>query len=213
MAKADEDQAKLALPKVEGYFPENVQGDSELLSTPNIPVAQSPLHSPQGVPTGHLLETPLDRTRRRMRWVAQVSEYWPLDSLSNLDDHQINGILDGTISTLLPKANLVGRSIQNNRDITSASSLHFITPLNSPSPVPRTGKIFLLGSGPGHPSLLTAGTASILQEADLVLSDKLVPEGVLKTIPSRECLNFRVFYNIYFRDIRHRNTDCTKIPW
>lgn len=49
---------------------------------------------------------------------------------------------------------------------------------------PRTGRILLVGSGPGHPSLLTVATQTALtQLANIVLSDKLVPDAVLALIP------------------------------
>lgn len=52
-------------------------------------------------------------------------------------------------------------------------------------PCPVAGHIFLTGSGPGHPSLLTLAMHMALTKlADLVLSDKLVPDTVLKLIPS-----------------------------
>ena len=42
----------------------------------------------------------------------------------------------------------------------------------------------MVGSGPGHPSLLTIATHTALtQWADLVLSDKLVPNSILTLIP------------------------------
>ena len=48
----------------------------------------------------------------------------------------------------------------------------------------KTGRILLVGSGPGHPSLLTMATHTALtQWADLVLSDKLVPATILALIP------------------------------
>ena len=52
------------------------------------------------------------------------------------------------------------------------------------TPSSPRGTIFLVGSGPGHPGLLTVATRDILmKEADLVLSDKLVPEAVLTLTP------------------------------
>jgi len=57
---------------------------------------------------------------------------------------------------------------------------------NSPHAIaiPKRGRIFLVGSGPGHPSLLTIATHTTLTKlADLVLSDKLVPDAVLALIP------------------------------
>ena len=52
------------------------------------------------------------------------------------------------------------------------------------SPSPPKGRILLVGSGPGHPSLLTIATHDALNKhADLVLSDKLVPAAVLALVP------------------------------
>lgn len=49
---------------------------------------------------------------------------------------------------------------------------------------PSRGKILLVGSGPGHPSLLTlAAHNALTKHANLVLSDKLVSDAVLALIP------------------------------
>ena len=54
----------------------------------------------------------------------------------------------------------------------------------SSNPPPKNGRILLVGSGPGHPSLLTIATHTALtQWADLVISDKLVPDAILTLIP------------------------------
>jgi uroporphyrin-III C-methyltransferase len=48
-----------------------------------------------------------------------------------------------------------------------------------------TGRIILLGSGPGSPSLLTLAAHDLLtRSATLILSDKLVPSAILDLIPS-----------------------------
>lgn len=52
------------------------------------------------------------------------------------------------------------------------------------SPVPPKGQILLVGSGPGHPSMLTVAARKALTELGTrVLSDKLVPSEVLALIP------------------------------
>ena len=153
-----------------------------LPSTPNEPVPQVPLDgSVQNIDTPG--ESSLTQTQRRMRWVAQVSEYWPLESLASLDDEGIDGILSGT-SKVLPMAR---ESTSSFDAIESAPTRHSMPGIAVQRPSNATpGRILLVGSGPGHPSLLTLATSCALKSADLVLSDKLVPEGVLNTIPKRE---------------------------
>ncbi|MFB6111686.1 MAG: uroporphyrinogen-III C-methyltransferase [Halobacteriaceae archaeon] len=46
-----------------------------------------------------------------------------------------------------------------------------------------TGHVALLGSGPGDPELLTVKARRLLDEADVVLHDKLPGEALLETIP------------------------------
>lgn len=129
----------------------------------------------QSVPPRCLNETVLEATRRRMKWVAQVSEYWPIEKLARMSDEEMMRVLDGNggFSTVS------GPRLENTRGSNGANSLHGL----SLSPSPR-GRIFLVGSGPGHPSLLTVAThAALTKYANLVLSDKLVPAAVLALIP------------------------------
>ena len=46
----------------------------------------------------------------------------------------------------------------------------------------RSGKVFLVGAGPGDPDLLTIKALKVLQKADIVLHDALVSEGVLDLV-------------------------------
>lgn len=109
---------------------------------------------------------------RRMRWLAQVCEYWPLKRLAAISDNDVEAVLrsySGNTSTSTSTPALGG-----SEDVRS----------NAYSASVR-GRIILAGSGPGHPDLLTRATYKAIQSADLILADKLVPEGVLDLIPRR----------------------------
>src|SRR5436853_7906245 len=46
-----------------------------------------------------------------------------------------------------------------------------------------SGKVFLVGAGPGDPDLLTLKAAKVLRSADVVLHDELVSAEILRLIP------------------------------
>ncbi|KAG8166543.1 hypothetical protein KVR01_002232 [Diaporthe batatas] len=118
-------------------------------------------------------EEDLDAVKhRRMRWLAQVCEYWPLKRLAAISDDDVETVLksySGSTSTTAG-ASAIGGSEDDK---------------NSGSPASARGRVILAGSGPGHPDLLTRATYKAIQSADIILADKLVPEGVLDLIPRR----------------------------
>jgi uroporphyrin-III C-methyltransferase len=124
------------------------------------------------VPSRSNSENALEARKRRIKWVAQVSEYWPISKLASMSPSEMNDVL----------AEENRLSFDETTDVLGVSqpqqySLHFDT-------LRKPGRILLVGSGPGHPSLLTTATHTALtQLADLVLSDKLVPAPVLSIIP------------------------------
>ena len=136
--------------------------DEHHASTPNHPVPQRNLNGE---------ETDAERSVRRMRWVAQISEYWSYAHLSSLTKEGMQNVLSG---------DGLGVPSESARCDVGKSSRHGL--LVAPSSL--RGTIFLVGSGPGHPGLLTVATHDILtRQADLVLSDKLVPAAVLALVP------------------------------
>ena len=103
---------------------------------------------------------------RRMRWLSQICEYWPLKRLASITNDDINIILQSytTSSDLVPPP-LDAMSLDTR---------------SRPKP-----QIILAGSGPGSPSLLTLATHRAIQTASVILADKLVPAPVLELIPRR----------------------------
>lgn len=112
-----------------------------------------------------VLEEDRTATRtRRMRWLTQICEYWPLRRLADISDADVDAILRAyqaegeALSTSPPKGNLLLR---------------------------HKPRIILAGSGPGSPHLLTMATHRAIQSATFVLADKLVPAAVMDLIPRR----------------------------
>lgn len=160
-----------------------------------------------------------ERTKRRMRWVAQISEYWPIEYLGNLAEQQMKDALrahgEEQSAPVPPATTAVGadatqhREGQNTNEPSSrgrstapradqdasaepsaslaqrARSQHSLDIRPPPPETARKGHIYLLGSGPGHPGLLTTMAYKLLTSAstDLILSDKLVPAAILRLIP------------------------------
>ncbi|THH20513.1 hypothetical protein EW146_g854, partial [Bondarzewia mesenterica] len=149
---------------------DDVWAEENLASTPNRPVPQR---------SNSATETELESVRRRMKWVAQISEYWSYSRLAKMTKDDMLEVLNGNGSGSTSQR-LSGASEQAGDS--EIDSLHALS--IGPAP-PKPGRILLVGSGPGHPSLLTMATHNALtKHADLVLSDKLVPEAVLAIIPS-----------------------------
>lgn len=103
---------------------------------------------------------------RRMRWLSQICEYWPLSRLAAITDDDVDAILAAY-----------------------ASPAHVTTPPSDTAILPglpqRRGVITLAGSGPGHPGLLTRAAHTAIETADFILADKLVPAEILALIPRR----------------------------
>lgn len=97
---------------------------------------------------------------RRIRWLSQMCEYWPLSRLCELTDDDIAKVFE-----------------EYKRSKPALQHLQ-------PSPQ-RRGKVVLAGTGPGHPEMLTLATLKAINAADVVLADKLVPAAVMELVPRR----------------------------
>lgn len=101
------------------------------------------------------------RKNRRMRWLTQICEYWPLSRLVSITDADIDALLQSYNSAFSPLT----------------------------QPPRKQGRLLLAGSGPGHPSLLTLAARNAISTSDLVLADKLVPAPIMSLIPRRSTVH------------------------
>lgn len=99
---------------------------------------------------------------RRMRWLAQICEYWPLRRLASITDADVESLLRDYAKSNISKGGDKGANGER-----------------------RTGRIVLAGSGPGNPDLLTRAAHKAILSADLILADKLVPAPILDLVPRR----------------------------
>ncbi|KAF9071628.1 tetrapyrrole methylase [Rhodocollybia butyracea] len=168
----------LAKGRDENHAEDSLEGmdpcaETDTPSTPNSPVPQRT--KKQALDSES--ENSLERTRRRMKWVAQIS-LTEADMKRYLEDEYAPNpsSLDPTIQE--------SSSFHSSPPLLPPTTIHSLFP--SPPKSNKPGQILLIGSGPGHPSLLTLAAHRALTElADIVLADKLVPAAVLALIPSR----------------------------
>ncbi|QEU62443.1 Met1 [Kluyveromyces lactis] len=123
---------------------------------------------------------------KRSRWLSQIMEYYPLQSLAELSVdqladqyHQISQGDDSKENVSKRQRNTPDKKPSNVNDADVQVSTTSSTILD----VPKKGSISLVGSGPGSVSMLTIGALHEIKTADLILADKLVPEKVLQLIP------------------------------
>ncbi|KAI9245453.1 tetrapyrrole methylase [Sporodiniella umbellata] len=104
-------------------------------------------------------EPSMKNAGKRMTWVTQICEKWGLKGMSQLAEHESEHLFGQ-----LRECFIIGR----------------VPPIESF--FPKTPKITLIGGGPGDPELITVKARRLLQEADLVVSDRLIPSQILDLV-------------------------------
>ncbi|WEJ94408.1 uroporphyrin-III C-methyltransferase [Yamadazyma tenuis] len=106
-----------------------------------------------------------DLKMKRINWLNQIVEYYPLEKLRGL---KLQDLEDGA-----------GALPAYTRTDTCAAKRAKGKVLQ------KKGTISLVGAGPGSVSLLTKGAVDEIISAELVLADKLVPQEVLDMVPKK----------------------------
>ena len=150
------------------------------------------------------------------RLVRERLERWLAPSLGTLA-----GLLDrwrGRIRGALP--DLCAAPCLLRSSCCTAQCRRWSTPVNSPRPnrelartlatpaAPARGRVLLVGAGPGAAGLLTLDALRALQQADVILHDRLVSAEVLD-LARRDAQRIEVGKTAAARaPIRTKSTDC-----
>ena len=127
-----------------------------------------------------------------MRYVAQLSEYWPLDRLATVSLASISAP-SSPLATPRPSSPTPQSASDSFFPASPLNPSHHSLEVSPLSPLPqKKGRILLLGAGTGSTLLLTRLAHLLLTcsdpsspyYVDLFLSDKLVPSAILDLIPS-----------------------------
>lgn len=113
-------------------------------------------------------ETFEQKKKQRMRWLSQIVEYYPLSKLSSISVDELSKEYASYRDKNLDSAQAGQEDTKDEKEAEAGN---------------KKGRISLIGAGPGSSDLLTVAALKAITEADVILSDKLVPEAVLAQIP------------------------------
>ncbi|KAJ2545133.1 uroporphyrin-III C-methyltransferase [Coemansia sp. RSA 1933] len=132
-----------------------------------------------------------ENSKRRMTWLTQLCDYWPIEQLAKLDSDNIDDLLDAYVKQSDPKSVDLAHTVARPSSTSASSTSSGIpSPMlqaktiasGVPEKIGKRGRLILVGAGVGDPELLTVRAHQTLKKADIVLADKLIPEAVLDVV-------------------------------
>ncbi|KAF9171078.1 hypothetical protein BGX21_007785 [Mortierella sp. AD011] len=115
---------------------------------------------------------------KRMKWMSRICEQWKMEDLATLDEESMDIVLSGFKDDIVYSYEQVQESLKSTATA-SESEVSGVTALGSDKSQAQKARLILVGAGPGDPELLTRKAVRLLEEADLVVADRLIPMEVI----------------------------------
>ncbi|CAG8576745.1 15946_t:CDS:1 [Acaulospora colombiana] len=124
---------------------------------------------------------------KRMTWMSNICEEWSLEELQQLDEEKIEALMSFYVNNEVPEFSKFasGVSLRKNdteNNNTNSELYNDSMPIINIEEQKKKGRIILVGAGPGDPELLTYKATKALNSADVIVSDRLIPQAVFENI-------------------------------